>query len=133
MLACGVLGFFMRRFGLSPAALVIALVLGPMAEESLRQTMIISGGSFGDLPRPRHLAVLLILMVLLLVLPLVTVLLKRAAARAVARYGAMRRRSARRRGDLPTRARPTASDSRRPDDTPDRRGPGQRARSRGSP
>ena len=45
MLACGVLGFFMRRYGLSPAALVIALVLGPLAEESLRQTMIISGGS----------------------------------------------------------------------------------------
>lgn len=46
MLACGVLGFFMRRYGLSPAALVIALVLGPMAEETLRQTLIISGGSF---------------------------------------------------------------------------------------
>ena len=46
MLACGVLGFFMRRFGMSPAALVIALVLGPMAEETLRQTLIISDGSF---------------------------------------------------------------------------------------
>ena len=45
MLACGVLGFFMRRYGLSPAALVIALVLGPLAEESLRQTMQISGGN----------------------------------------------------------------------------------------
>jgi putative tricarboxylic transport membrane protein len=47
MLTCGVLGFFMRRFGFSPAALVIALVLGPMAEETLRQTLLISGGSFG--------------------------------------------------------------------------------------
>jgi putative tricarboxylic transport membrane protein len=46
MLACGVLGFFMRRYGFSPAALVIALVLGPLAEESLRQTLLISGGSF---------------------------------------------------------------------------------------
>ncbi|MGH3367260.1 MAG: tripartite tricarboxylate transporter permease, partial [Nocardioidaceae bacterium] len=46
MLACGVLGFFMRRFGFSPAALVIALVLGPLAEESLRQTLLISSGSF---------------------------------------------------------------------------------------
>lgn len=46
MLGCGVLGFFMRRFGFSPAALVIALVLGPLAEESLRQTLLISGGSF---------------------------------------------------------------------------------------
>ena len=47
MLACGVLGFFMRQYGLSPAALVIALVLGPLAEETLRQTMLISGGSLG--------------------------------------------------------------------------------------
>ena len=46
MLACGVLGFFMRRYGFSPAALVIALVLGPLAEETLRQTLLISGGSF---------------------------------------------------------------------------------------
>ncbi|MGH8868795.1 MAG: tripartite tricarboxylate transporter permease [Actinomycetes bacterium] len=46
MLACGVLGFFMRRYGFSAAALVIALVLGPMAEETLRQTLIISEGSF---------------------------------------------------------------------------------------
>ena len=45
MLVCGVLGFFMRIYGLSPAALVIALVLGPLAEETLRQTMVISGGS----------------------------------------------------------------------------------------
>lgn len=46
MLACGVVGFFMKRFGFSPAATVIALVLGPLAEETLRQSMIISGGSF---------------------------------------------------------------------------------------
>jgi putative tricarboxylic transport membrane protein len=36
----------MRRYGFSPAALVIALVLGPLAEETLRQTLLISGGSF---------------------------------------------------------------------------------------
>lgn len=46
MLFAGVIGFFMKRFGLSPAAVVLALVLGPMAEESLRQTLLISRGSF---------------------------------------------------------------------------------------
>ena len=51
MLACGVLGFFMRRFGFSPAALVIALVLGPMAEETLRQTLLISRRQLEHLPR----------------------------------------------------------------------------------
>ncbi len=49
-------GFFMRRFGMSPAALVIALVLGPMAEETLRQTMSISGGSFDIFVERVHLA-----------------------------------------------------------------------------
>jgi putative tricarboxylic transport membrane protein len=70
MLACGVLGFFMRRYGMSPAALVIALVLGPLAEETLRQTMIISGGDFTIfLQRPTSL-VLLTTMTALALLPL---------------------------------------------------------------
>src|SRR5919107_1709194 len=45
MLGCGVIGFFMKLFGYSPAATVIALVLGPLAEETLRQSLIISGPS----------------------------------------------------------------------------------------
>jgi putative tricarboxylic transport membrane protein len=46
MLAAGVVGFFMRLGGFSPAALVLALVLGPLAEQSLRQSLTISSGSF---------------------------------------------------------------------------------------
>lgn len=46
MLVAGVVGYFMKRFGFSPAALVVALVLGPMAEETLRQSLTISRGSF---------------------------------------------------------------------------------------
>ena len=46
MFAAGIVGFFMRLYGFSPAALVLALVLGPLAEEALRQTMTISRGSF---------------------------------------------------------------------------------------
>ena len=64
MLACGVLGFFMRRYGLSPAALVIALVLGPMAEETLRQTLLISGGSF-DIFVERNTSLVLFCVILL--------------------------------------------------------------------
>jgi putative tricarboxylic transport membrane protein len=41
MLAFGVLGFFFRRFGFSPAPLVMGLVLGTMVEETLKQSMII--------------------------------------------------------------------------------------------
>lgn len=46
MLVAGVAGYFMKRFGFSPAALVVALVLGPLAEDTLRQTLTISRGSF---------------------------------------------------------------------------------------
>jgi putative tricarboxylic transport membrane protein len=71
MLGCGVLGFFMRRFGMSPPALVIALVLGPLAEETLRQTMIISAGDASIfLQRPTSL-VLLIAIAVLVLLPAV--------------------------------------------------------------
>ena len=42
MLVFGVLGYAMKRLGYSPAALVLALVLGPMAERALRQSLIIS-------------------------------------------------------------------------------------------
>ena len=68
MLTCGVLGFFMRRFGFSPAALVIALVLGPMAEETLRQTLLISGGSFDIFVQRGTSLVLLVFIAVLCVL-----------------------------------------------------------------
>ena len=42
MLIFGVVGYLMRRLGYSPAALVLALVLGPLAERALRQSLIIS-------------------------------------------------------------------------------------------
>jgi putative tricarboxylic transport membrane protein len=45
MLGCGVIGFFMKLLGYSPAATLIALVLGPLAEETLRQSLIIAGPS----------------------------------------------------------------------------------------
>jgi putative tricarboxylic transport membrane protein len=42
MLVFGVLGYLMRKLDFSPAALVLALVLGPPAERALRQSLIIS-------------------------------------------------------------------------------------------
>ncbi|HWL95752.1 MAG TPA: tripartite tricarboxylate transporter permease [Nocardioidaceae bacterium] len=81
MLACGVLGFFMRRFGFSPAALVIALVLGPLAEESLRQTMLISGGSFDIFIQRGASLALLAFVVLLLLLAFVAPVVLRAFRR----------------------------------------------------
>ena len=42
MLIFGVLGYAMRKLDYSPAALTLALVLGPLAERALRQSLIIS-------------------------------------------------------------------------------------------
>jgi putative tricarboxylic transport membrane protein len=41
MLVFGVIGFYFRRFGFSPAPLVMGLVLGKMVEETLKQSLLI--------------------------------------------------------------------------------------------
>ena len=45
MVCAGLVGFAVRRLGFDPAPIVLALVLGPTLETSLRQALIISGGS----------------------------------------------------------------------------------------
>jgi putative tricarboxylic transport membrane protein len=47
MLVFGVIGYLMRRLDYSPAALTLALVLGPLAERALRQSLIISDAGVG--------------------------------------------------------------------------------------
>ena len=46
MIAFGIIGFFMRKTGFEGAPFILALVLGPIMETSLRQSLIISRGSF---------------------------------------------------------------------------------------
>src|SRR5207244_13489643 len=46
MLVFGIIGYLMKKLGYSPAALVLALVLGPHAERALRQSLIISYAVF---------------------------------------------------------------------------------------
>jgi putative tricarboxylic transport membrane protein len=45
MLIFGGLGYLMKKFEYEPMPLVLAYVLGRMAEESLRQTLLLSRGS----------------------------------------------------------------------------------------
>ena len=45
MVIFGILGYLMNKFDYPAAPLILALVLGPMFEESLRQALILSGGS----------------------------------------------------------------------------------------
>lgn len=44
LLACGLLGYGLRRFGYPIAPVVIGLILGPMAEQQLRRALSISQG-----------------------------------------------------------------------------------------
>ncbi|NUL46116.1 tripartite tricarboxylate transporter permease [Cellulosimicrobium funkei] len=91
MLACGVLGFFMRRFGMSPAALVIALVLGPIAEETLRQTMVVSGGDLTVFLQRTTSVWILVAIGLLLLLPIFGPIIHRFLRRCALDIGRRRR------------------------------------------
>lgn len=46
MMLFGVIGYLMRQFDYEPAPLVLAYVLCPILEQSVRQSLMISGGSF---------------------------------------------------------------------------------------
>jgi putative tricarboxylic transport membrane protein len=60
MIACGVLGYGMRRAGLPIAPLVLGLILGPIIERSLRTSLEMSGGDFSIFyTRPLCLALLI--------------------------------------------------------------------------
>ena len=73
MLAFGVVGLLMKRFGYEAAPLVLAFVLGRMAEESIRQSLLMSSGRFSILlTRPiatAFIATALIVIVLPVILP----------------------------------------------------------------
>ena len=47
MLAMGALGYILRKFGYDLAPIALGLVLAPMLELSMRQSLAMSGGSFG--------------------------------------------------------------------------------------
>lgn len=49
VLAIGFVGFLLRRFGFPLAPIMIGVVLGPLAETSLRNALLSSGGDYGVL------------------------------------------------------------------------------------
>ena len=66
MLGFGVLGYILRKLDFPLAPAILALILGPMMERSLRTTLEISGGSFAIfLDRPLALALLAIPVIVL--------------------------------------------------------------------
>ncbi len=66
--AMGVLGYLLRKFGFEPTPVVLGLVLGPMLEMSLRQSLALSGGSYAIfLQRPIAATLLAVAAALMLV------------------------------------------------------------------
>ncbi len=77
MLIMGVLGYALRKFEFDPAPLVLGLVIAPILEQSLRQSLIMSNGNyFIFFSRPIS-AGLLVVSAALLTLSAITFMLKR--------------------------------------------------------
>ena len=66
LLVIGALGFMMRRFGLPLLPAIIGVILGPFAEEELRQALQISNGDVGGLFEPIAVVVYVIVALILL-------------------------------------------------------------------
>jgi len=67
MLIFGIVGYLFRKFNYEPAPLVLAFILGPMLENALRQSLLISGGDFSIfISRPISVTSLTIAFILLL-------------------------------------------------------------------
>ena len=66
MLIMGILGYALRKFNFDPAPLVLGLVIAPILEQSLRQSLIMSNGNYLIFfSRPISLGLLIVCAVLL--------------------------------------------------------------------
>ncbi|GAA0313254.1 tripartite tricarboxylate transporter permease [Kineococcus aurantiacus] len=70
LLAFGVLGFVMRRFGLPVLPLIIGVIIGPLAEERMRTALTISRGSWSGLVADPFSIAVYVAVVLVVAFPL---------------------------------------------------------------
>ena len=68
----GILGYFLKKFGYEAAPFVLAFVLGPLLETSLRRSLILSDGSFMIFLKRPLSAFFLFIVVFIIILPLIT-------------------------------------------------------------
>ena len=81
----GVMGYFMKKFDMPPAPVVLSVVLGPMIERALRQSLTMSLGSY-DIFFTRPISAVLLLLGLAAVLwPAVDMVRQRRRARTAGR------------------------------------------------
>ncbi|HEY9394201.1 MAG TPA: tripartite tricarboxylate transporter permease, partial [Nocardioides sp.] len=67
LVAFGLLGLMMRRFGLPVLPLILGVILGPLMESKLREALTISGGDYGVL-LSEPLAVVIYILIALFIL-----------------------------------------------------------------
>ena len=79
MIAFGIIGFLMRKSGFEGAPFILALVLGPIMETSLRQSLLISRGSFSIFFTRPISATLIVMGIVFLITPFIPVFKKRAS------------------------------------------------------
>lgn len=78
MIGFGLLGYFMRKFNFPTAPVVLAIILGPMAEKGFRQSLVLAQGEVISYYLTRPLSVILIVLTLLALLtPLILNMLKK--------------------------------------------------------
>jgi putative tricarboxylic transport membrane protein len=68
----GLLGYFMKKYGYEGGPLILAFILGPMLETALRQSLIMSHGSFSIFVYKPISMIALSITLLFLLLPLIT-------------------------------------------------------------
>jgi putative tricarboxylic transport membrane protein len=81
--AFGFLGYLMRKFNFEPAPLVLAMILGPQLEASLRRSLIYSRGDLGVFFERPLAATLMVLALLMLLSPAFRWVLSRKLSEAV--------------------------------------------------
>lgn len=85
MLIFGVVAYLMRKLDYPMAPAVLAIVLGPLAEASMRQSLLISGGTFSVFFVRPIAGTISVMAIVLLVLPLLKVIRNRVRTRVTKR------------------------------------------------
>ena len=81
LIIIGALGFFMRRYGLPIVPAIIAIILGPVAEEQMRRALQISNGELSGLWNTAFSQIVYLIIALLLVVPPIVRLVRQAPRR----------------------------------------------------
>ncbi len=77
MVIFGIIGYYLRKYKFSVAALIVAVILGPMVENNFVRSMMMSHNNFNIFYTRPISAVLLVMSILVLCIPFIRMLLKK--------------------------------------------------------